>query len=199
LTGMKETMSLPREKAPAPRLKGAFAREVVPAVMEGCGLKNALQVPRPVKVVINVGVSEARENAKAIDGAAADLAVVTGQKPEVRRAKKSISNFKLRQGMPIGVRVTLRGARMWEFLDRLVNVAMPRIRDFQGLDPRRGFDGRGNFNLGLTEQYVFPEINPDRSDKTRGMNITIVMSGRREDAARDVLARLGMPFRREKK
>jgi large subunit ribosomal protein L5 len=134
-----------------------------------------------------------------IDLAAAELGAITGQKPEVRRAKKSISNFKLREGMPIGLRATLRGAHMWEFVDRLVSVAIPRIRDFQGLDPKKGFDGRGNYNLGLTEQYVFPEVNLDKSDKTRGMNITVVTSAGKDETARALLEYLGLPFKRDKK
>jgi large subunit ribosomal protein L5 len=160
--------------------------------------KNLYQVPRLQKIVLNMGVSEARENAKLMDLAAADLATITGQKPEVRRTKKAISNFKIRENMPIGLRVTLRGARMWEFFDRLVNIAMPRIRDFQGLDPRKGFDGRGNYNLGLNEQYVFPEINPDKSEKVWGMNITVVVKGGEDAPSRELLTLLGMPFKRPK-
>lgn len=182
----------------APRLKTAYFETVVPEMMKRLSLANPMQVPRLVKIVVNMGVSEARENAKAIDTAAAELAVITGQRPEVRRAKKSISNFKLRQGMPIGLRVTLRGARMYEFFDRLVNVAMPRIRDFQGLNPKKGFDSYGNFNLGLQEQYLFPEVNLDKSDKARGMNITIVTSATDDKSACELLALLGMPFKRER-
>jgi large subunit ribosomal protein L5 len=181
-----------------PRMKQAHREAVTPAMMKKRGWTNAFQVPLPRKVVINIGLSEARENAKVVDLASAELGALAGQKPEVRRAKKAISNFKLREGMPIGVRVTLRGARMWEFLDRLINMAIPRIRDFQGLDSRRGFDGRGNFNLGLTEQYVFPEIDLDKSDKARGMNITIVTDAGRDDAAREMLGLLGMPFKKPK-
>lgn len=181
-----------------PRLKIAYRTTVAPEMMTRFGWKNAFQVPRLNKIVLNIGVTEAKENAKVMDLAAEELASIAGQKPEVRRAKKSISNFKLREGMPIGLRVTLRGARMWEFLDRLVNVAMPRIRDFQGVDPRRGFDGRGNFNLGLTEQYVFPEINLDKSDKTRGMNVTMVTTAGRDETARELLTLLGMPFKKAK-
>lgn len=188
-----------KSTAPEPRLKAAFQKQVVPEMMKKFSWENPFRVPRLKKIVINIGVSEARENAKVMDLAADELSAIAGQKAEVRRSKKSISNFKLREGMPIGLRVTLRGARMWEFLDRLVNVAMPRIRDFQGLDPRRGFDGRGNFNLGLTEQYVFPEVSLDKSDKARGMNITIVTDAERDDTARELLILLGMPFKRDRK
>jgi len=181
-----------------PRLKKSYRDAVVPEMLKRMNWSNRFQVPRFTKVVINIGLSEARENAKVVDLAAEELAAFTGQKPEVRRAKKAISNFKLRQGMPIAVRVTLRGDRMWDFLDRLINMAIPRIRDFQGLDPRRGFDGHGNFNLGLTEQYVFPEINLDKSDKPRGMNITIVTTGSKDEPVRDVLGLLGMPFKKLK-
>ena len=181
-----------------PRMKTAYKERVVPEMMKKFSWANALQVPRLKKIVVNIGVSEARENAKVMDMATEELAALTGQRPEVRRAKKSISNFKLREGMPIGLRVTLRGDRMWEFYDRLVSVAMPRIRDFQGIDSRRGFDGRGNFNLGLTEQYVFPEVNMDKSDKVRGMNITIVTNAAQDGSARELLTLLGMPFKRAK-
>ncbi len=190
-------MTTTAEKKYAPRLIATYRQRVVPDMMRKFSWKNHLQVPRLKKIVVNIGVSEARENAKVIDLAADELASIAGQKAEVRRAKKSISNFKLREGMPIGLRVTLRGARMWEFFDRLVNVAMPRIRDFRGIDPRRGFDGRGNFNLGLTEQYVFPEVNLDKSDKTRGMNITIVTDAEKDAPALELLTLLGMPFKRD--
>lgn len=181
-----------------PRLQTAYRQTVAPEMMKRFGWKNPFQVPRLTKIVLNLGVSEAKENAKVMDLAADELSAIAGQKAEVRRAKKSISNFKLREGMPIGLRVTLRGARMWEFLDRLVNVAMPRIRDFQGVDGRRGFDGRGNFNLGLTEQYIFPEIQLDKSDKARGMNVTMVTTAGRDDTARELLTLLGMPFKKPK-
>lgn len=192
-------MSQADKNAYRPRLIAHYREAVVPKMMEKFSWKNPYQVPRLKKIVVNIGVSEARENAKVMDLAAEELAAITGQRAEVRRAKKSISNFKLREKMPIGLRVTLRGARMWEFYDRLVNVAMPRIRDFQGLDARRGFDGRGNYNLGLTEQYVFPEISLDKSDKTRGMNITIVTDARKDEPAVELLTLLGMPFKRDKK
>jgi len=179
-----------------PRLKEAYVGQVVPAYLKEKGLSNVLQVPRLKKIVINVGVSDARDNAKAIDVTVQDLTAITGQRPEVRRARQSISNFKLRQGMPIGVRVTLRGTRMYEFLDRLIALAIPRIRDFQGLNPKVGFDGMGNFNLGLREQYMFPEIDLDKSEKARGMNITVVTTAGGNDAAREFLTLMGMPFRK---
>jgi large subunit ribosomal protein L5 len=180
-----------------PRLRKAYSEAVVPEIMKKFSYTSPMQAPRLLKIVLNMGVNDARENAKAIDLAAEDLAAITGQKPQMRRAKKSISNFKLRENMPIGVRVTLRGARMFEFLDRLVNVAMPRIRDFQGLDPKKGFDGRGNYNLGLTEQYVFPEISVEKSDKARGMNITMVTTAGEDAPARELLALMGMPFKKQ--
>src|SRR5436309_7048997 len=155
--------------ATAPRLKAAYEATVVPEMVKRFNLKNPMQVPRLVKVVINMGVNDAKEDIKSMDIATSELGVITGQKPQVRRAKKSISNFKLRQGMPIGLRVTLRGVRMLEFLDRFINTAIPRIRDFRGLDPR-AFDGRGNYNLGLTEQHIFPELELDKSPKIRGLN-----------------------------
>jgi large subunit ribosomal protein L5 len=179
-----------------PRLRAYYRATVVPEMMKAMNFTSPMAAPKLSKIVVNMGVNDARENAKAIDGASADLASVTGQKPQVRRAKKSISNFKLREGMPIGVRVTLRSTRMYEFLDRLVNVAIPRLRDFQGLDPRKGFDGRGNYNLGLSEQYVFPEIHLERSAVSRGMNVTIVTNAGEDGAARDLLERLGMPFKK---
>ncbi|MBK8574400.1 MAG: 50S ribosomal protein L5 [Elusimicrobia bacterium] len=180
------------------RMKELYRTGVVPEMMKRHSWTNALQVPRIQKVVVNIGLSEARENAKVVDLAAEEIAAFTGQKAQVRRAKKAISNFKLREGMPIGVRVTLRAGRMWDFLDRLVNIAMPRIRDFRGVDPKRGFDGQGNYNLGLTEQYVFPEIDLDKSDKPRGMNVTIVTNAGKDEPALEVLALLGMPFKRDK-
>lgn len=191
-------MTTETKKTYVPRMKTAYKERVVAEMMQKFSWKNILQVPRMTKIVVNIGVSEAKENAKVMDMATDELMALTGQRPEVRRAKKSISNFKLREGMPIGLRVTLRGDRMWEFYDRLVSVAMPRIRDFQGIDGRRGFDGQGNFNLGLTEQYVFPEVNMDKSDKARGMNITIVTTASEDGHARELLSLLGMPFKRSK-
>ena len=145
----------------APRMKEHYKTVVIPAMVERFGLKNPFQVPRVLKMVINMGVNDAKEDIKALDAANAELSLISGQKPQVRRAKKSISNFKLREGMPIGLRVTLRGARMYEFMDRLINASVPRIRDFRGLEPR-SFDGRGNYNMGLNEQFIFPEVNLDR-------------------------------------
>jgi large subunit ribosomal protein L5 len=176
------------------RLKEQFARAVVPVLMKERGYDNVWQVPRLDKIVINMGVGEGRENAKVLDFATADLQAITGQKPIVTRAKKSIANFKLREGVPIGAKVTLRGARMYEFLDRLMNVALPRVRDFKGVPPK-GFDGRGNYALGLREQLIFPEIVYDKVDKVRGMDINIVTTARTDEEARALLAHLGMPFR----
>ncbi len=179
---------------PAPRMKTLYKEAVVPALMEKHGLKNPNQVPRLKKIVVNIGVSEARDNVQMLDNAREELALITGQLPQVRRASQSISNFKLREGMPIGVRVTLRGDRMWEFLDRLITVAIPRIRDFRGLEPR-GFDDSGNFNLGLREQLIFPEINVEKVSKPRGMNLTFVISGGSDEKSLDLLRGLGMPFK----
>jgi large subunit ribosomal protein L5 len=181
-------------KHPTPRAKKHYAETVVPALMETYKFANPFQVPKPVKVVVNIGVSEARDNIQMLDAAREELAMITGQWPQVRRATKSISNFKLREGMPIGVRVTLRGDRMWEFLDRLIYTAIPRIRDFRGLEPR-GFDGNGNYNLGLKEQLIFPEINVEKSPKQRGMNITIVTSAAKDDLAFALLETMGMPYK----
>jgi large subunit ribosomal protein L5 len=163
--------------------------------MREFGYKNPMQVPRIEKVVVNIGLGEAIQNAKALDFAAQDLAAITGQKPIITRAKKSIAAFRVRKGMPIGVSVTLRGARMWEFLDRLFNVALPRIRDFSGVSPR-SFDGRGNYTLGLREQLVFPEIDYDKIDKVRGLEITIVTTAKTDEEAKRLLELMGMPFRR---
>ena len=177
-----------------PRLKEHFGRAVTPALMKERGYSNVWQVPRLEKIVINMGVGEGRENAKVLDFATADLQLIAGQKPIVTRAKKSIANFKLREGVPIGAKVTLRGARMYEFLDRLMNVALPRVRDFKGVPPK-GFDGRGNYALGLREQLIFPEIVYDKIDKVRGMDIVIVTTARTDEESRALLAQLGMPFR----
>lgn len=184
------------EKAPeAPRLKKFYLEKVVPEIMDELGLENPLQAPKLVKIVVNMGVSEAKENVQALDAAREELAQIVGQQPQIRRAKKSISNFKLREGMPIGVRATLRGDRMFEFMDRLISTAVPRIRDFRGLEPN-GFDGRGNYNLGLKEQHIFPEINLEKSQKARGMNITFVTTAGNDDNGRGLLAKLGMPFKK---
>jgi large subunit ribosomal protein L5 len=177
-----------------PRLRERFRTAVVPALMKERGYTNPFEVPRVEKIVINMGVGEGRENAKALDFATTDLLAITGQKPVVTLAKKSIANFKLRAGVPIGAKVTLRGARMYEFLDRLVNVALPRVRDFKGVPPK-GFDGRGNYALGLREQLIFPEIVYDKVDKVRGMDINIVTTARTDEEARALLGQLGMPFR----
>jgi large subunit ribosomal protein L5 len=177
-----------------PRLKEMFRKTVIQAVMKERGFSNPFQVPRLEKVVINMGVGEGRENAKVLDFATADLQLISGQRPIVTRAKKSIANFKLREGVPIGAKVTLRGARMYEFLDRLINVALPRVRDFRGVPPK-GFDGRGNYALGLREQLIFPEIVYDKIDKVRGMDISIVTTARTDEDAKVLLTHLGMPFR----
>ncbi len=177
-----------------PRLRDRFRGTVIAALMKERGYTNPFEVPHLEKIVINMGVGEGRENAKVLDFATADLGAISGQKPIVTRAKKSIANFKLRAGVPIGAKVTLRGARMYEFLDRLVNVALPRVRDFKGV-PAKGFDGRGNYALGLREQLIFPEIVYDKVDKVRGMDINIVTTARTDEEARALLAQLGMPFR----
>ncbi|MDR2251898.1 MAG: 50S ribosomal protein L5 [Endomicrobium sp.] len=179
-----------------PRLKEFYQKNnVVSELKKQFNFKNAHQVPKLTKIVINIGLSEAKENIKVLDTATAELAAITGQKPLVCRAKRSVSNFKIRQGMPIGIKVTLRNAIMYEFLDRLINIAIPRIRDFRGIEPNV-FDGRGNFNLGLTEQYIFPEINVEKSDKARGMNITIVTTAEKDEHAKLLLEHLGMPFKK---
>jgi large subunit ribosomal protein L5 len=182
------------QAAKAPRLKEFYRGSVVPGMIEQFGFKNPFQVPRLVKVVINMGVNDAKEDIKSMDHAAAEVAAITGQKPQVRRAKKSISNFKLRAGMPIAVRVTLRGNRMYEFLDRFINASIPRIRDFRGLDPR-AFDGQGNFNLGLNEQHIFPEVDLEKSPKVRGLNVTVVTTASSDEQARALLSLFGMPFK----
>ncbi len=176
------------------RLKERYKTDIVPALMKARGYRNPLEVPRLEKIVINMGVGEARDNAKVMDFAAADLQAIAGQKPVITRAKKSIANFKLREGVPIGAKVTLRAARMYEFLDRLINVALPRVRDFKGVAPK-GFDGRGNYALGLREQLIFPEVVYDKIDKVRGMDINIVTTARTDEDAKALLTHLGMPFR----
>jgi large subunit ribosomal protein L5 len=181
--------------APAvPRLKERYRESVVPQLQERFGYANVMQVPTLAKVVVNMGVGEAARDAKLIEGAARDLTTITGQKPVVTKARKSIAQFKLREGMPIGAHVTLRGARMWEFTDRLLSLALPRIRDFRGLSPRQ-FDGRGNYTFGLTEQVVFLEIDPDRIDRVRGMDITVVTTATTDDEGRALLGMLGFPFK----
>jgi large subunit ribosomal protein L5 len=178
-----------------PNLKERYRNEVVPQLRERFGYRNIMQVPKITKIVVNVGLGEALQNAKALDNAVRDLATITGQKPIITRAKKSIAAFKLREGNPIGVKVTLRGDRMWSFLDRLCNIALPRTRDFRGVSPD-SFDGRGNYTLGLREQLVWPEISYDMVDKVRGMEVTIVTTAKTDEEARELLRLLGMPFRR---
>ena len=177
-----------------PSLKRRYLEEVRPRLMERFGYKNIMQVPRLEKVVINIAVGEATQNPKALDHAMADLAAISGQRPLVRRAKRSIAAFRLRKGMPIACMVTLRGDRMYEFLERLIHVALPRVRDFKGVPPE-SFDGRGNYSLGLREQLIFPEVDYDKVDKVRGMNITIVTTARTDEEANELLRLLGMPFR----
>ncbi len=177
-----------------PRMKARYRADIVGALTEQFGYANPIQVPAPTKVVVNMGVGEAARDSKLIDGAIRDLTAITGQKPAVAKARLSIAQFKLREGMPIGCYTTLRGDRMWEFLDRLVSVALPRIRDFRGLSPRQ-FDGRGNYTFGLSEQSVFHEIDQDRIDRQRGMDITVVTSAKTNDEGRALLRALGFPFR----
>lgn len=175
------------------RLKEKYEKEVSPALMSKFAYKNIMQVPKVEKIVINMGVGEARENPKALEAAVNDLTAISGQKPVVTRAKKSIANFKVRQGMPIGVKVTLRGERMYEFMDKLFNVALPRVRDFKGV-PSKSFDGRGNYTLGIKEQLIFPEIEYDKIDKIRGMDIIFVTTAKTDEEAKELLEMLGMPF-----
>jgi len=177
------------------RLKETYKAEVAPALMKKFGYKSVMQIPKLNKIVINVGAGEAKENSKAIDSITTDISAITGQKPQVRKAKKSVANFKLRAGMPIGVRVTLRGDRMYEFVDRLFNVALPRVRDFRGINPN-SFDGRGNYNMGVKEQLIFPEIEYDKIDKVRGMDITFVTTAQNDEEARQLLELMGAPFER---
>jgi large subunit ribosomal protein L5 len=178
---------------PPPRLRARYRHEILPALQAELDLPNPMRVPRMEKIVVNMGVGDAVRDGKLLDAAVADLTLITGQKPAITRARKSIAAFKLRAGMPIGARVTLRGARMWEFLDRLLATALPRIRDFRGLDPD-AFDGGGNYTIGVTEQLIFPEIDYDRVVKVRGMDITIVTTARDDDEGRALLRALGFPF-----
>ena len=178
----------------APRLKGRYKSEIAPALKSKFGYKNVMQIPTLTKVVVNMGVGEAARDSKLIEGAIRDLAIITGQRPQVTRSRKSIAQFKLREGMPIGAHVTLRNDRMWEFTDRLLSIALPRIRDFRGLSPKQ-FDGQGNYTFGLTEQVVFPEIEQDKIDRTRGMDITLVTTAKTEEEGRELLKALGFPFR----
>jgi len=177
-------------------LKERYDEEITPALMKSLNLTNIMQVPKVNKVVVNIGVGEALENAKALDAAVEDMTKITGQKPVITKARKSIANFKLREGRAIGVKVTLRGERMWSFLDRLMNVALPRVRDFRGISAN-SFDGRGNYTLGLREQLVFTEVDFDQIDKVRGMEVSIVTSARTDEEGRELLRMLGMPFRKE--
>ncbi len=177
-----------------PWLKENYKNEVVPALGKEFSYKNVNQTPRLSKIVVNIGMGEALQNAKSLERASGDLATITGQRPIITRAKKSVANFKLREGQPIGVKVTLRGDRMWDFFDRLVNIALPRQRDFRGISPK-SFDGRGNYTLGLTEQLVWPEIDYDKIDKIRGMEISIVTTANTDEEGRRLLALLGMPFK----
>ena len=178
-----------------PRFKDRYRKEIVPALMEDFGYRNVMEVPRLQKIVVNVGLGEALQDVKALDAAARDIATITGQKPIITRAKKSIAGFKLREGNPIGVKVTLRGNRMYDFLDRMCNVALPRRRDFRGISPD-SFDGRGNYTLGFREQLVWPEVDYDSIDKIRGMEVTIVTTAKTDEEARRLLQLFGMPFAR---
>jgi large subunit ribosomal protein L5 len=180
-----------------PRLKKLYDEEILPKLLESGDFGNSMAVPRLVKISVNMGIGAASQDIKELDVAMDELAAVTGQRPVVRRARKSIAAFKLREGMPVGCSVTLRGDRMWEFLDRLVNITLPRVRDFRGV-PRRSFDGRGNYTLGLKDQLIFPEVDYTKVDKTRGMNVTICTSAETDDDARELLAALGMPFRQDR-
>jgi large subunit ribosomal protein L5 len=177
------------------RLKEKYKKEIVPALVKKFGYKNVMQSPRLEKIVVNIGVGDAIQNVKLLDSAMSDLSIITGQKPAIRRAKKAISNFKLKAKMPIGGMVTLRKDRMYEFFDRLVNIALPRIRDFRGISPT-SFDGRGNYNLGIEEQIIFPEIDYDKVEKIRGMNVTICTTAKTDEEGFELLKAMGMPFRR---
>jgi large subunit ribosomal protein L5 len=176
------------------RMKDRYVSEIAPALKERFGIENPMRIPRLEKIVVNMGVGEATQNSRALDGAMEDLAKITGQKAQLRRARKSIAGFKIREGMPVGARVTLRGERMWEFLDRLISIALPRVRDFRGLSPN-SFDGHGNYALGLREQLIFPEISYDAIDATRGLDVAVVTTTESDEEARELLRLLGMPFR----
>jgi large subunit ribosomal protein L5 len=183
-----------QQDRPLPRLKQRYREEIAPSLTQQFGFANPMQVPGVVKVVVNMGVGDAARDSKLIEGAVRDLTAITGQKPVVTKARKSIAQFKLREGMPIGTHTTLRGDRMWEFLDRLISVALPRIRDFRGLSPRQ-FDGKGNYTFGLNEQSMFHEIDQDRIDRVRGMDITVVTTAANDDEGRALLKGLGFPFK----
>jgi large subunit ribosomal protein L5 len=178
-----------------PRLREKFEKEVVPKMMKEFGYKNEMQVPRLHKVVLNMGLGEALQNPKIVDASAKEMAAISGQRPVVTRSKKSIANFKLREGLPIGCMVTLRKERMYEFLDRLINVAIPRVRDFRGIS-RRSFDGKGNFTMGVREQIIFPEIDYDKIEKIKGLNVSIITTAETDEEGRALLTHMGMPFRR---
>ncbi len=192
-TETTEAATAPAEKV-APRLKTRYREEILPALQSEFEIKNVMQVPGLTKIVVNMGVGEAARDSKLIEGAVKDLTAITGQKPLVTKARKSIAQFKLREGMPIGAHTTLRGDRMWEFLDRLLSLALPRIRDFRGLSPKQ-FDGKGNYTFGLTEQVMFHEIDQDKVDRTRGMDITIVTTATNDEEGRALLKQLGFPFK----
>ncbi|ASU85652.1 50S ribosomal protein L5 [Nocardiopsis gilva YIM 90087] len=194
MTVTNETASAGTAAPAMPRLKEKYRSEIVPSLREEFGIGNIMQVPGLTKIVVNMGVGEAARDAKLIQGAITDLTAITGQKPKVNRAKNSIAQFKLREGMPIGASVTLRGDRMWEFLDRLLSLALPRIRDFRGLSPKQ-FDGRGNYTFGLTEQVMFHEVDPDKVDRQRGMDITVVTTATNNEEGRSLLKQLGFPFK----
>ncbi|MDT9594317.1 50S ribosomal protein L5 [Nocardioides zeae] len=181
-------------EVPKPRLKARYREEILPALKSEFEIANVMQVPGLTKIVVNMGVGEAARDSKLIEGAIRDLTAITGQKPQVTKARKSIAQFKLREGMPIGAHVTLRGDRMWEFLDRLLSLALPRIRDFRGLSPKQ-FDGRGNYTFGLTEQVMFHEIDQDKVDRSRGMDITVVTTATNDEQGRALLKQLGFPFK----
>lgn len=183
--------------ARVPRLLERYRKEVAPALQQMFGYKNVMEIPKIEKVVVNVGLGEALQNAKALDNMSRDLAMITGQKPLVTRARKSIATFKLRKGNPIGLKVTLRGRRMYDFLDRLFNVALPRVRDFRGVSPD-AFDGRGNYTLGIREHLIFPEVDYDKVDRVRGLEVTIVTTAETDEEARELLRLMGMPFRRSR-
>jgi large subunit ribosomal protein L5 len=176
------------------RLQDRYLDEVAPALKERFGIENPMRIPKLEKIIVNMGVGEAAQDSRRLDGAMEDLARITGQKPQLRRARKSVAGFKIREGMPVGARATLRGERMWEFLDRLVSIALPRVRDFRGINPN-AFDGRGNFALGLREQTIFPEVSYDSIDSMRGLDVAVVTTAETDEEARELLRMLGMPFR----
>ena len=193
---MEAATQTPSQAAPPPRLRETYDNEIAGRLTEKFGYSSAMQVPRLLKITVNMGVGDAKQSTPTLESATEQIETITGQHPNVRRARKSIANFKLREGMPVGVSVTLRGARMWEFLDRLISISIPRIRDFRGLNPR-SFDGRGNYSIGLREQIIFPEIDYDDVAQIRGLDVTITTTAKSDDEARALLAGLGLPFARE--